>query len=93
MKLCQCDGGRCLACGAQCVNRRQACGPLPPGLGDMVAAGLSAVGITKDRAQAVAQSVGIEDCGCHERQELLNRLGYKLGIGTPPAACDPPAAQ
>jgi hypothetical protein len=53
-----------------------------PGLGDMVAAGLSAVGITKDRAQAVAQAVGLQDCGCAERQRRLNELGQKLGIGS-----------
>jgi chromosome segregation ATPase len=40
----------------------------------MVAAGLSAVGITKDRAQAVAQAVGLRDCGCAERQRRLNEL-------------------
>lgn len=52
------------------------------GLGDMLAAGLSAVGITKDR---VSRLVG-GDCGCAKRQEALNKLGHKLGIGshTPP---------
>jgi hypothetical protein len=52
-----------------------------PGLGDMVAAGLSAVGITKERAQAVAAVVGVKDCGCKKRQERLNQLGRRLGIG------------
>jgi len=52
-----------------------------PGLGDMVAAGLSAVGITKERAQAVATAVGVKDCGCKKRQERLNQLGRRLGIG------------
>jgi hypothetical protein len=51
------------------------------GLGDMVAAGLSAVGITKERAQAVAAVVGVKDCGCKKRQERLNQLGRKFGIG------------
>ena len=51
-----------------------------PGLGDMVAAGLSAVGITKERAQAVASAVGVNDCGCRKRQAALNRLGEKLGL-------------
>lgn len=50
-----------------------------PGLGDMVAAGLSAVGITKERVQAVVGG----PCGCEERQKSLNQLGYSLGIGTP----------
>lgn len=48
-----------------------------PGLGDMVAAGLSSVGITKDRVSAL---VG-RDCGCRERQEWLNAMGRKVGIG------------
>ena len=48
------------------------------GLGDMVAAGLAAVGITKAR---VAAAMGVEDCGCAGRQEALNELGRMLGIG------------
>jgi hypothetical protein len=48
-----------------------------PGLGDMVAAGLSAIGITKVRVSAV---VG-HDCGCAKRQEALNELGRRVGIG------------
>ena len=50
----------------------------------MVAAGLSAVGVTKDRVSAIAGG----DCGCAERQDWLNRLGHKLGIGGP--LVDPP---
>jgi hypothetical protein len=57
-----------------------------PGLGDMLASGLAAVGITKDRAEAVANAVGVKDCGCAGRQAALNRAGYRLGIGTPPPA-------
>ena len=48
-----------------------------PGLGDMVAAGLSAVGITKERVSKLAGG----DCGCHKRQQALNALGRKIGIG------------
>jgi hypothetical protein len=55
-----------------------------PGLGDLVAAGLSSIGITKERAQAVAQAVGLEDCGCAERQMELNELGRRLGFGSSP---------
>jgi len=51
-----------------------------PGLGDMVASGLAAVGITKERAQAVANAVGVKDCGCAKRQAALNKLGEKLGL-------------
>jgi hypothetical protein len=49
-----------------------------PGLGDMVAAGLSAVGITPER---VSKALGVKDCGCKGRAEALNRLGRRLGIG------------
>ena len=48
-----------------------------PGLGDMVAAGLTAVGITKERVSA---AVG-RPCGCAERQQALNDIGRKFGIG------------
>jgi hypothetical protein len=51
--------------------------PQPPGLGDMVAAGLSAIGITKER---VATALGVP-CGCQKRQDALNALGRSLGIG------------
>jgi hypothetical protein len=48
-----------------------------PGLGDMVAGALSAVGITKER---VSKAIG-KPCGCAKRQERLNELGRRLGIG------------
>ena len=48
-----------------------------PGLGDMVAVGLSAVGITKER---VSKALG-RPCGCAKRQAKLNDLGRRLGIG------------
>ena len=51
--------------------------PEKRGLGDLVASGLSAVGITKER---VSQIVG-KDCGCTKRQQALNELGKKFGIG------------
>ena len=58
------------------------------GLGDMVAAGLSSVGITKERVSAFLG----RDCGCPKRQEALNKLGRKFGIGgpldQPPASAD-----
>ena len=47
------------------------------GLGDMVAAGLSAIGITKERVSAVVGG----DCGCAKRQAALNELGRRVGIG------------
>jgi hypothetical protein len=48
-----------------------------PGLGDMVAAGLSAVGITPER---VSTALGVKDCGCKKRQQQLNEIGRRLGI-------------
>lgn len=51
--------------------------PTQRGLGDMVAAGLAAVGITKER---VSKVLG-RPCGCGKRQEALNKLGKRLGIG------------
>jgi hypothetical protein len=48
-----------------------------PGLGDMVASGLSAIGITKERVSKLAGG----DCGCAKRQAALNELGRKIGIG------------
>ena len=47
------------------------------GLGDMVKAGLSAIGITEER---VSKAIG-KPCGCSKRAEKLNELGRKFGIG------------
>ena len=44
------------------------------GLGDHVADGLAAVGITKER---VSKLVG-RDCGCAKRQAALNAIGQKV---------------
>lgn len=47
------------------------------GLGDMVKAGLSAIGITEER---VSKAIG-RPCGCSRRAEALNELGRRIGIG------------
>ena len=72
-------------CGQPCLDQLKpyagACQcerPLRKGLGDMVAAGLSAIGITPER---VSKAVGIKDCGCKKRQQQLNDLGRRIGIG------------
>lgn len=72
----------CARCGFTACNLRppvlRVCDVQPkPGLGDMVAAGLSAIGITKER---VSKALG-GDCGCKKRQAKLNELGRKFGIG------------
>lgn len=48
-----------------------------PGLGDMVSAGLAAVGITPER---VSKVLG-RPCGCKDRAAKLNELGRRVGIG------------
>lgn len=53
--------------------------PPSPGLGDMVKGALSAIGITEER---VSKAIG-RPCGCGKRAEALNKLGHKLGIGSP----------
>jgi len=47
-----------------------------PGIGDAVAAGLSAVGITPER---VSKAIG-KPCGCSKRKKALNQVGRKLGL-------------
>jgi hypothetical protein len=54
--------------------------PVVVGLGDMVKAGLNAVGITQERVASVLGSCG----GCEERQEALNEFGRAIGIGRAP---------
>lgn len=78
---CDIDPGRlrCRVCGTvvSSAGVKRNCGKPPPGLGDMVAAGLSAVGITKERVSAVLG----RDCGCEGTQEALNAAGRRFGIG------------
>lgn len=52
-----------------------------PGLGDMVKAGLSAIGITEER---VSKVLG-RPCGCSKRAAKLNELGHKH-LGLPPGS-------
>jgi len=54
---------------------------IPPGFGDMVAAGLASIGITKERVSAVVGG----PCGCPERQAALNAIGEKW-LGMPPGS-------
>ena len=89
-----CDGVHCTcrACGKRLTLSRPGRAAhlcRGRGLGDMVADGLAAVGVTKERVQAVASAVGISDCGCAKRQAALNRVGEALGLPpgqTPPAS-------
>ena len=77
--------GRCTVCQrlarhASGDDDRECLGePVPVGLGDMVKAGLSAIGITQERVAAVLGSC----VGCEQRQEALNEFGKSIGIGRP----------
>lgn len=52
------------------------------GLGDMVAAGLQKIGITKVRYTDAKAAVGLKKtCNCGRRQRKINELGRKIGIG------------
>lgn len=93
MKDCDVDpfSLRCRVCGqsVSSANVRRNCRPaLTPssGLGDYVAAGLAAVGITKERVAAVIGS----PCRCGERQAALNAAGAKY-LGLPAGSTAPPA--
>jgi hypothetical protein len=70
--------GACARCGRRLpdVTKRRAC---RPGLGDLVAAGLEAVGLTTTRADALARRLGLPGCGCPGRREWLNRAAGKPG--------------
>lgn len=77
-----CDEGPNGTC-PRCGRRRRVPGSVTRcrvGLGDLVAAGLEATGIAAV-AKAAATAIGLDDCGCEARRELLNQLG-NLGNST-----------
>ena len=82
-----CRRCRCRVTHASVVRN---CGTPSAGLGDMVAAGLSAIGVTKERVEAVVGG----PCGCSERQGYINAAAAKwLGMSpgsTAPPEIDPP---
>ena len=84
---------RCRVCGAavSAPHVIRNCGTLPrPGLGDMVAASLSEIGITKQRVEAFVGG----PCGCDGRQKAMNAAGAWLGMppgSTAQPEIDPPA--
>ena len=80
-----CRRCRCRVSGPQ-VRRNCGISAAVPaaGLGDMAASVLSAIGITKERVEAVVGG----PCGCDQRAAALNDIGARyLGIGR----VDPPA--
>jgi hypothetical protein len=57
-------------------------GQVKRGLGDMVEAGLKAVGITEERYKEAKAKIGLSrDCNCGKRKAKLNAIGKKIGIG------------
>ncbi len=94
MRVIRCDidpeSLRCTRCGVYVTRPAVIRDCAGPGLGDMVAAGLSAIGITKERVSAVVGG----PCGCDGRQAAMNAAGAKwLGLppgSTAPAEIDPP---
>lgn len=50
------------------------------GLGDYVAHGLAAFGITKERVSWVKRQFGGSDCNCGQRQESMNEAGKQIGL-------------
>jgi hypothetical protein len=94
MRVMRCDidpeSLRCARCGVYVTRSAVIRACTGPGLGDRVAAGLSAIGITKERVEAVVGG----PCGCGERAAWMNEAGAKwLGLppgSTAPAEIDPP---
>ena len=79
---------RCVRCGSQFGSAKTLCEcPISevPGLGDYVANALSAVGITKERVEAVVGG----PCGCSGRQAAMNAAAAKW-LGMPPGSTAPP---
>jgi hypothetical protein len=75
---------RCTRCGVHVTRPAVIRDCAGPGLGDMVAASLSAIGITKER---VSKAIG-RPCGCGKRAEILNAVGAKY-LGLSPGSTAP----
>lgn len=70
---------RCLICKSPSPNQDEPhVGECQCGLGDIVKAGLSAVGITEER---VSKAIG-KPCGCGKRAAAMNKFGAKY-LGMP----------
>jgi len=89
MTLCDFDDQTkaCGACGyvARRLPTYRECRPVPEkvwrpvAIGDLVEKGLTAIGITKERVEAVTRTEGKPGgCGCAGRQKWLNEAGDRL---------------
>ena len=77
----------CPACGyvARRLPTYRECRPVPETvwrpvpLGDLVERGLTAIGVTKDRVEALTRTAGKPGgCGCAGRKKWLNEVGNKV---------------
>ena len=89
---CDIDPGslRCTRCGVHVTRPMVIRDCAGPGLGDMAASVLSAIGITKQRVEAFVGG----PCGCDGRQAVMNAAGAWLGMppgSTAQPEIDPPA--
>jgi hypothetical protein len=48
--------------------------PLSKYLGDVIETTLSAIGITEEKMNRIAEWVGVSGCGCKARKEKINKL-------------------
>jgi hypothetical protein len=89
MTLCDFDAQTkaCGACGyvARRLPTYRECRPVPEKawrpipIGDLVEKGLTAIGITKERVEALTRTEGKPGgCGCAGRQKWLNEVGNKV---------------
>jgi hypothetical protein len=85
----------CPACGyvAKRLPTYRQCRPVPEKVwrpipvGDLVERGLTAIGITKERVEALTRRSGKPGgCGCAQRQKWLNEVGNKAQIAVRNAA-------
>jgi len=77
------DGNlKCIECGAVVFSiqsqTEQFFHDCPFGLGDAIAVFLAFLGVTENRVSFLFKA---SSCGCRHRQQFLNRLGRRLGIG------------
>jgi hypothetical protein len=60
-------------------RKREEWRPIP--IGDLIERGLTAIGITKERVEALTRTEGKPGgCGCAGRQKWLNEVGNKVQI-------------
>jgi hypothetical protein len=81
-RTCQACGyvAKRLPCHRECRRKREPeWKPIP--IGDLVEAGLTAIGITRERVEAITRTAGKPGgCGCEARKRWLNEAGNKVQV-------------